>query len=74
MQMLRPEETINFQGVDWQRLETYLKSLKEQKVGLLVSSTTHDQSNKIRGSIELILTLLALPKAAELAARRITSE
>lgn len=68
--MQRPEEAINYQSVDWQRFEMYLKALKEQKVGLLVSSSTHDQSNKIRGSIELIQTLLALPKAAEMAARR----
>lgn len=68
--MLKPEEAINYHSIDWQRLELYLKDLKEKKIGLLISSKEHDQSNRIRGSLEIISVLLGLPKAAEQAAQR----
>lgn len=68
--MIRPEEHINFHGRDWAALKMWLEQVKEKKIGLLVIEESHDKSNKIRGSLQLITELLALEKAANSAANR----
>lgn len=68
--MMRPEEQIMFQGRDWQLIKAYLLAQREQKLGLLVGADSHDASNRYRGALSMIQTLLALETAAEQAAQR----
>ena len=51
-------------ATNWQVLKGYLLEVKESKIGLLVASTDHDESNRIRGAISLENQLLALEDAA----------
>jgi hypothetical protein len=57
-------EYINFHGPDWARIKQYLEKKMEQKIGLLVGSRDHDESNRIRGSISMIKEILALENSA----------
>lgn len=61
---------INFNGQDWAAIRRWLLESKEKKIGLLVSATDHDTSNKIRGALTIISELLALEEAAKKAANR----
>lgn len=61
---------INFHGGDWAAIKTWLLDSKQKKMGLLVSATDHDTSNKIRGAITMIDELLRLEEAATKAAQR----
>jgi glycerophosphoryl diester phosphodiesterase len=56
---------LNFAGRDWQVLKKYLEDARETKVGLLINAKSHDDSNKLRGSLDMIAQLLRLDKAAE---------
>lgn len=55
---------INFHGPDWARIKIHLEKKMEQKIGLLVASRDHDESNRIRGSITMIKEILALENSA----------
>lgn len=55
---------INFYGPEWAATKKWLLESKDKKIGLLVSATDHDTSNRIRGAIQLINELLALEEAA----------
>lgn len=68
--MQHEEETIFFAGEDWQKIKRWAAKQKEIKVGLLVSNGSHDESNKIRGSLLMLQQLLALENAAKQAATR----
>lgn len=64
----KPEEFINFNGPEWAVLKKWLETKQEVQLGMLVSDVAHDQANKIRGALGLIREILALEKAAEMAA------
>lgn len=68
--MIRAEEHIMFEGRDWQVLKAWLNEKYENKVGMLITSTNHDQSNEIRGALKMIKEILQLEHAAKLAAKR----
>lgn len=55
---------INFHGPDWARIKIHLEKKMEQKIGLLVASRDHDESNRIRGSVTMIKEILALENSA----------
>lgn len=57
---------IQYEGQQWQVLKQHLLQVKESKIGLLVSATDHDESNRIRGAISVINQLLALEETAKL--------
>lgn len=61
---------INFYGQEWAATKKWLLESKEKKIGLLVSATDHDTSNRIRGAIQVINELLALEEAAVKAANQ----
>jgi hypothetical protein len=61
--MVNPND-INFYGNDWRILEMWLAESKEKKVGLLINEPTHDKSNRLRGSLDMINELLRLKNAA----------
>lgn len=63
---------INFYGADWAATKKWLLDSREKKIGLLVSATDHDTSNKIRGAISVINEILALEEAAIKAATQRT--
>jgi len=63
--MINLSDHLNFYGTDWTAIKTYLEQVKENKIGLLVASNSHDQSNQIRGALSLIQQLLALESAAK---------
>lgn len=68
--MIRPEEHITFAGRDWQVIKAYLLEVKEKKVGLLIQADNEIKSNQIRGSIAMLVEILALEnKAAAKAAQ-----
>lgn len=56
---------LSFDSQQWQVLKQYLLQTKETKVGLLVSATDHDESNRIRGAISMIQQILALEETAK---------
>lgn len=58
-------EYLSFDSQQWQVLKQYLLQTKETKVGLLVSATDHDESNRIRGAISMIQQILALEETAK---------
>lgn len=66
--MIQPEKYVAFGGRDWQVLKAWLLEQREQKIGLLVQSETHDKSNQIRGALAMIHQILALEEAAAKAA------
>ena len=53
----------------WKLMKAWLEKKKETKTSMLVGSKEHDESNRIRGALSVIDELLALEKAAILAAR-----
>lgn len=61
---------ISFHGGEWAAIRKWLLDSKEKKMGLLVSATDHDTSNRIRGAISMINELLALEEAAIKAANQ----
>lgn len=63
-------EFINFHGPDWQRIKEHLEKKLEHKIGLLVGSRDHDESNRIRGNISMIKETLALENSARRADNR----
>lgn len=71
--MMQPELQITFKGRDWTLLKAYLEEQQKLKLQMLVSAVDHDSSNKIRGALGMIQTLLSLEKAAEQAANRSNS-
>ena len=68
--MIKPEQHINFAGSDWNALKLWLLATQENKIGLLVSADSHDKSNQIRGSLAMLREILALERAAEMAAQQ----
>lgn len=63
--MIDPKEHINFHSIEWKVIKEYLKQLEEIRVGRLISETSHDESNRIRGSLQLLRDLLRLETAAK---------
>lgn len=59
-----PVDLINFAGSDWTIIKMYLEEQRKAKVGLLIGAKSHDDSNKVRGSLAMIDQLLSLEKAA----------
>lgn len=59
-----PTEYINFRGADWAVIKLYLEKMLQNKIGLLIGCTSHDDSNTIRGAISAIKQILALESAA----------
>lgn len=55
---------IDFHSETWRAIKSWAEEKKKAKVGLLISESTHDKSNQIRGSLLFIGELLALEKAA----------
>lgn len=68
--MIKPEYYITFHGPDWTVLKNWLLEQEKIKIGLLIQAATQDESNKIRGSLSMIKTILALEDAAKQAAQR----
>ncbi len=66
--MDHPELMIAFQGRDWMLLKHYLQQQQATKISMLLSEESHDKSNKIRGSLQVIQQILALEDAAQRAA------
>lgn len=62
---MKPEEAIMFNGRDWQLLKAFLLAQRDSKLSMLVGATDHDTSNKLRGALGMIQTLLHLETAAE---------
>lgn len=60
---------INFYSQDWKTFKLWLLEQKESNTGLLIAADTQDKSNRIRGSLQFINTILALETAAYNAAR-----
>ena len=63
-------DQIQFEGATWKALKHYLEQAREKKVKLLVSSDTHDESNRIRGAIQMLEQLIALDKPTAQSANR----
>lgn len=55
---------INFHSSDWAAIRQLLLDKRDTKIKLLISSSSHDQSNQLRGSLMLITELLGLEEAA----------
>lgn len=55
---------INFFGPEWESLKQWLLTVRERKIGLLLSAKEWDKCNEIRGSISFIDEILAQEKAA----------
>lgn len=69
--MLHEEETIHFQGADWQKIKNWCAKQEATKIGLLLNpSCTHDEANRIRGGLTMLKQLLALENDAAKAAQR----
>ena len=64
------EEHITFGGRDWISIKAWAAQQKETKLQMLISETSHDKSNVIRGYLAMLNDLLGLEKAAEIAAQR----
>lgn len=60
----RPEDVINFTGHDWQAIKAFLMEKLDTSSSLLCSDLSHDESNKIRGTILLAKTILNFETAA----------
>ncbi len=63
-------EHIQFEGATWKALKHHLELMKQNKIRLLVSEETHDKSNRIRGAIEVLDSLLAMDKPTMQSANR----
>lgn len=63
-------EHIQFDGATWKALKHHLELVKQNKVRLLVAAETHDESNRIRGAIQLLDQLVALDKPTMQSANR----
>lgn len=48
----------------WKAFKLWLNEKRETKTNLLIAESTHDQSNRIRGSLQFISEILALEQAA----------
>lgn len=59
------DKFFQYDGNTWQVLTKYLLEVKANKVGLLVASNDHDESNRIRGAISMINQILALEETAK---------
>lgn len=62
------KQYIDFHGETWRAIVAWAEESKKSKIGLLIGADSHDKSNQIRGSLLFINELLALEKAATLAA------
>lgn len=63
-------EHVQFEGATWRALKHHLEVKRNNKVGMLVASTDHDESNRIRGAINMLDELLALDKPTMQSANR----
>lgn len=61
---------INFHSSDWAAIKAFLLAKKEIKTSMLIGSTSHDESNQLRGSLSMITEILRLEEAAAKAAQR----
>lgn len=66
----KAEEHITFGGRDWISIKAWATQQKETKLQMLVSETSHDKSNIIRGYLTMLNDILGLEHAAVLAAMR----
>lgn len=62
-------QSLDVNTPTWKLIKTWLESKQETKIAMLVGSKEHDESNRIRGALSVIAELLALEKAAILAAQ-----
>jgi ABC-type molybdate transport system ATPase subunit len=61
---------IQFEGATWRAIKHHLEEVRANKVRLLVSSETHDESNRIRGAIQVLDQLIAMDKPTAMSANR----
>lgn len=57
-------EHLDVNSTTWKIIKLWLEEKKKTKTDLLIAADTHDNSNKIRGSLQFINEILALEKAA----------
>jgi len=69
--MFTPDLTqLDVNTPTWKLLKAWLEKKKETKIGLLIGSKDHDESNRLRGALSIIDELFAAEKAAILAAQK----
>lgn len=57
-------DVFNFRGPDWAALRAYLTEERDRKVSLLLGKADLDETNRLRGAINLIDQLLREEQAA----------
>lgn len=74
--MVDLSKSLNFYSAEWKLIKMFLEEMKEKRVRQLIGSRDHDESNTLRGSIQVIDLILRSEQqaAADAAHRRLANE
>ena len=61
---------LSLYGADWLAIKEWLEIERELNVAKLLKATNQDESNKLRGAVDVIDKLLGVEKDAAIAASR----